>query len=105
MLSGLNEPQRVRLDSLLIARNFLLLKAPLRELDLVREQVTACHRMLQPEVRPEGPQALRRLAVPLVALVYFHDPVIVCVAWVVGHAIPRDLLLEVDIGHWWALVV
>ena len=39
MFSSLDVPQGIRLYGLLVARNLLLLEAPLRELDLVREEV------------------------------------------------------------------
>lgn len=55
---GLNVPQRVGHDCLLVASDFLLLERPFRELDLVGEQVAARHGVLQPELRPERPDAL-----------------------------------------------
>lgn len=97
MLSGFDEPDRVWLHRLLVTRYLLLFKGPVRQLDFVREQITPCHRMPQSEVRPEGSQALRRLAVTLVALVDLHNPVVVRITRVVRHAIARYLLLEVDI--------
>ena len=48
---SLNIPDRVRLDSLFVTRHFLLLVRPFRELDSVREEITARHQMTQLEVR------------------------------------------------------
>ena len=70
----LNHPQRVILDSILVASNFLLLKSPLRKLNLVREQVTAGECMPQPELGPQGPKTLSCLAILLVAFVNLDNP-------------------------------
>lgn len=99
MTRCLNEPQRVGLDSILIARHLLLLVAPFRQFDLVREQVTPSQNMPQPKRRPQSPQALSRLPIPAIPMLNLHEPVIISVALEPRHTISRDFVLEVDIGH------
>lgn len=94
---GLDIPQRVREDSLLVARHFLLLKGPLGKLDFVREQVAAGHGMPEAEVSAQSPETLARLLVALVTLVDLHDPVVVGVTSIARDTVARHLLLEVDI--------
>lgn len=102
---GLNVPKRVGHDCLLVASNFLLLERPFRELDLVGEQVAARHGVLQPELRPERSDALRRLPIAPVTLVDLDNPVVVRVTRVAGDAVARDFILELDVGDGRANIV
>ncbi len=84
---------------MLVASDFLLLKRPLWELDLVGEQIAARHGMLEPELRPERPDALRRLPIAPVTLVDLDNPVVVRVPRVARDAIAGDFVLKLDVGH------
>ena len=95
---GLDLPQRIGQNSLLVASHLLLLETPLRKLDLVRKQVAASHDVPEPELGSEGPETLARFLVTFIPFVDFDDPIVIRVSRVAGDTVPGDLLLEVDIG-------
>lgn len=102
---GLNKPKRVRLHSVLVTRHLLLLVPPLRQLDLVGEQITPLQRMLQPKQRPQRSHPLPTLLVPLIALINLHNPIIIGVPNEVLQPVARHLVLEIHIRHWRAEIV
>jgi hypothetical protein len=61
--------------------------------------------MPQPELSSERPKPVPTVFVPLVALFNFNYPFIIRVACKAGHAIARHLILEINIGHGWPIVV
>lgn len=93
-----DHPQRVRPNRVLVARHLLLLKAPLRQLDLVREEVAPRERVPEPELGSDRAQALGRLRVLAVAVLNLDEPVVVHVAREALHAVPGDLVLEIDVA-------
>lgn len=114
---GLDVPQTVGLDRVLVARNLLLLEAPLGEFDLttnqdqstfrgragychylVREQITPLQRMPQPENRPNCPKPSPGGLILTIPILDLHDPIIVCVTNKTGEPITRHLILEIDIA-------
>lgn len=82
MRVGLDKPERVFVRRVLVARHLLLLKAPVGELDLMREQVAAGQDVAQTELAAERAQAVARLPVPPAARLgdNFDDKVVVGVA-------------------------
>ena len=58
MVVRFNVPKLIGQDSLLVACHLLLFETPLRELDLVREQIATRHDVSQPELRPQRSQTL-----------------------------------------------
>jgi hypothetical protein len=87
--------------------HLLLLKAPLGQLDLVREEVAAAENVPQPELGPKRAEALGGVRVALVRMVALdldHE-VVVGVAVEAFEAVGADLLLPVDVGHRGADVV
>lgn len=52
MCARLHEPQRIIPHSILIASDLLLLPSPIRQLDLMREEIAPSKRVPQPEMRP-----------------------------------------------------
>ena len=105
MLTRLNKPQRIILYRILITRHLLLLKAPLRQLDLVRKEIAPLQRMPQPKLRPQRPHPLLALLVPPIPLGNLDDPVIVRISNEALESIRRDLVLEIHLGHRRAVVV
>ena len=102
---GFDNPPRVRLHSLLVAGNLLLFETPFWQLDLVTEQITTCHRMAQPEPRPQSLQPLPTLGVMLIALINLDEPIVVGVTGETRETISRDFLLEIDVCDWGSHIV
>ena len=105
MIRRLDKPQRIRPGRVLITCHLLLLKSPIGQLDLVREQVTPRQGMPQPKNRPQRPQPLRRLLVPLVSALNLHKPVVVGVTDETAVAVRRHFVLEINVRNGWAVVV
>ena len=107
MPARLDIPQRIRLDRILITRHLLLLKAPLRELHLMRKQITPRQRMPQPKLGPQRPNLppTQPIPPPHIPPLNLHDPVVVRVPDEPGHAVRGDLVLEVHVGDGRADVV
>ena len=103
MIRRLDKPQRIRPGRILITRHLLLLKPLVGQLDLVREQITSRQGMPQPKNRPQRPQPLRRLLVPLVSALNLHKPVVVGVTDAV--AVRRHFILEINVRNGRAVVV
>lgn len=97
MSRSFNEPQRIGFHGILVTCNLLLLKAPFGELHFVRKKITTGQSMAQPERRPQSPQTLGRLPIPLVTMLNFDIPVVVGVAHEAGQTVCGYLVLEVDV--------
>lgn len=71
----------------------------------MREQVAASQGVAQPELCPQSTKTLPSLAVFVVSFVYFDEPVIVGVADKPSHAVCRNFILEVHVGHGRTIIV
>lgn len=92
MIARLNHPQRVRLHGILITRHLLLLISPLRQLNLMRKQITPRQHMPQPKLCPQRLQRFR----PAIEL---NDPIVIRVAYEARHTVRGDLVLEFNLGY------
>lgn len=101
----LNIPDRIRPNSIFITRHFLLLEPPLRQLNLVRKQITPRKLMPQPKLRLQRPQPLHGSHVHPISILNFYDPVVIRVACEARKAISGHFVLEIDVGDGCADVV
>lgn len=101
MRVGLNIPKRVIPHRILVTRHLLLFKRPIRQLDLVREQITPRQRMPQLEL---GPKRLHS-PIPPRTLIDLDNPVIVRVTLEARVSVRADLVLEFNVRDRWAHVV
>lgn len=105
VVGSFNIPQGVVHDRILVAGHFLLFICPFRKFDFVREQVAASQGVAQPKLSPQSAKTLPSLAVFVVTFVYFDEPVIVGIADEPSHAVCRNFILEVHVGHGGTIIV
>jgi hypothetical protein len=61
--------------------------------------------MSQLELRPQRPQSLTRLLIPLITLLDLNDPIIIPIALEARHPICRNFVLKVNIRNGWTEVM
>jgi hypothetical protein len=101
MRVGLRVPDRVRSTRVFVTSHLLLIEPPIRQLDLVREQIAPSQSMSQPELGPQRPQTLHgRLVLPIRVLpIELYEEVIVRVTFETFEPVSRHLVLVIDFGH------
>lgn len=97
----LDIPKGIIPDRILVTRHLLLLICPIRQLDLMREQIASCQRMTQLELRPQG----LHIPIPPRALIDLHNPIIVRITLEARVPVRADFVLEVDVRDGWTHIV
>lgn len=99
MFVGLDVPQGVGFDGILVAGDFLLLKAPFWKLDLVREEIATLQSMTKSEHCAEGSKSTGAVLVVAIAMFDFNNPVVVRIPDEARETVCGNFILEVDIGN------
>ncbi len=100
----LNVPDRVWTGTLLGTSNFLLLRCPFWEFDLVGEQRAAGHGVDESELGLDGPQVVLAFTLRLL-LDDLDAEIVVGITFEASISVSRNLILPLGLCHWWADVV
>lgn len=101
----LDVPDTVWKSSLLGASNFLLLRSPLRELDLVGEKSATSHDVNESELGLDRTDSLLGEITLRLGLDDFNAKEVVGISIESSVAISGDLILPFSLSHWWANIV